>query len=168
MNRKKVNPVNGFIPHGTICGSVQCSKSFFGFPWKTKTAKAVCECNEGECAWSTPLHKCPLGLFSDSLQMFPLGTNLTLFQVAPCQKVGKEIDVLSSSILRRTDSSNLIDSHPSKAKLCIRRSPPSVKQSSARTITISGSKLHAVTVTQRATATGRKLFNAEQYCKYSE
>ena len=77
MNRKKVNPVNGFIPHGTICGSVQCSKSFFGFPWKTKTTKTVCECNEGECAWSKPLHKCPLGLFSDSIaDVLVLETNL--------------------------------------------------------------------------------------------
>lgn len=59
--RKPTKTVNGFYPHGTSCGNVMCSKQFFGFSWKAKTIKIVCECNNGECGWSKPLHKCPTG-----------------------------------------------------------------------------------------------------------
>ena len=59
--RKPAKEINGFYPHGTSCGNVMCSKQFFGFTWKTKTTKIVCECNNGRCGWSKPLHKCPTG-----------------------------------------------------------------------------------------------------------
>ena len=59
--RKPAKKINGFYPHGTSCGNVMCSKQFFGFTWKTKTTKIVCECNDGRCGWSKPLHKCPTG-----------------------------------------------------------------------------------------------------------
>jgi len=59
--RKTVKVSNGYLPHGTACGSILCSKSFFGYGWKAKTAKAVCECNNGSCAWSKDIHKCPTG-----------------------------------------------------------------------------------------------------------
>jgi len=51
----------GNFAHGVSCGAVLCSKQFFGFGWKAKTAKVVCECKDGACAWSKPLHKCPTG-----------------------------------------------------------------------------------------------------------
>ena len=62
MNRKPARETNGYFAHGTSCGAVLCSKTFFGFSWKAKTAKVVCECKEGACSWSKPLHKCPTGL----------------------------------------------------------------------------------------------------------
>lgn len=61
MNRKPARETNGYFAHGTSCGAVLCSKTFFGFSWKAKTAKVVCECKEGACSWSKPLHKCPTG-----------------------------------------------------------------------------------------------------------
>ena len=61
MRRKGVKIENGILPHGTSCGNVMCSKQFFGFSWKTKTTKIVCECKDGSCGWSKPLHKCPIG-----------------------------------------------------------------------------------------------------------
>ena len=60
--RKPAKKINGYYPHGTSCGNVMCSKQFFGFTWKTKTTKIVCECDNGTCGWSKPLHKCPTGL----------------------------------------------------------------------------------------------------------
>ena len=60
--RKPAKKINGYYPHGTSCGNVMCSKQFFGFTWKTKTTKIVCECDNGRCGWSKPLHQCPTGL----------------------------------------------------------------------------------------------------------
>ena len=83
--RKPAKEINGFYPHGTSCGNVMCSKQFFGFTWKTKTTKIVCECNNGRCGWSKPLHKCPTGLIyilvTDFFMIFPcLGFSDKLFQ----------------------------------------------------------------------------------------
>ena len=86
--RKPAKEINGFYPHGTSCGNVMCSKQFFGFTWKTKTTKIVCECNNGRCGWSKPLHKCPTGNIEEKSFLFvriELGT-MAIFMQTPYSK----------------------------------------------------------------------------------